>query len=241
MSLIGSSHTVHRFDEELNKIASLVDRMGALAIDQLQRAVQTLKDEDPVAAQHVISRDRELNALDVEIDEKIIQMIAKRQPMARDLRQIVTLGKVVNELERAGDEARKLAKLAVHFYEGEGAIPSEHILRDIYSMADYVGEMLTKSMRGFSSLDIQLALSVLKMDEQLENEFSSTLRRLSTFIMEDSRNVGHFVEIVLCIRALERFGGRAKNIAGHIIFLAKGHDVRHATVDEILRLFDQPA
>ncbi len=238
MGLTGKGHTVHRFDEELNSIASLVDQMGQLAVDQLQRGVQTLIDEDPVAAHKVISRDREINDLDVEIDDRIIHLIAKRQPMAGDLRQIFTLGKVVNELERAGDEARKLAKLAIHFYEGDNSAPSEHILRDIYSMSAYVGEMLQRSMEAFSTLDIDLAIEVLRMDDQLEAEFSSTLRRLSTFIMEDARNVGHFVEVVLCARALERFGGRAKNIAGHVIFLRKGQDVRHLDVDEILRLIE---
>ncbi len=241
MAISGSGHTVHRFDEELNEIASLVEKMGQLAIDQLRRGVQTLVDKDPGAAHDVISRDREINAMDVEIDDKIIHLIAKRQPMARDLRQISTLGKVVAELERAGDEARKLAKLAIRFYEGGNSPPSDdHILRDIYAMAAYVGEMLQESMQAFSSLDIDLAISVLQMDDQLETEFSSTLRRLSTFIMEDARNVGHFVEIVLCARALERFGGRAKNIAGHVIFLAKGHDVRHLSVEEILDLLQTP-
>lgn len=239
MGSTGKGHTFRRFDEELNSIANQVEAMGQLAVDQLQRGVQSLIDEDPVAAHKVISRDREINDLDVEIDDKIIHLIAKRQPMARDLRQIFTLGKVVTELERAGDEARKLAKLAIHFYEGDNSAPSEHILRDIYSMSAYVGDMLKSSMEAFSTLDIDLAIEVLRMDDQLEDEFSSTLRRLSTFIMEDARNVGHFVEVVLCVRALERFGGRAKNIAGHIIFLAKGQDVRHLEVDEILRKLDK--
>ena len=239
MGLTGRGHTFHRFDEELNNIANLVDKMGQLAVEQLQRGVEVLVDEDPVAAREVVSRDQKINDLDVEIDDKIIHLIARRQPMAGDLRQIFTLAKVVNELERAGDEARKLAKLAIHFYGGNGSAPGEDILRDIFSMSAYVGDMLQKSMRAFSSLDLDLAVEVLKMDDKLEDEFSSTLRRLSTFIMEDARNVGHFVEVVLCVRALERFGGRAKNIAGHVIFLAKGQDVRHLDVDEILRVLEE--
>lgn len=231
-------HTVKRFDDELNEIAVLVDRMGELAIEQLQRAVQTLRDEDPAAAQLVISRDRKLNDLDVEIDEKIIHLIARRQPMARDLREIVTVGKVVTELERAGDEARKIAGLTIHFYDNDGKVPNEHILRDIYTMAAYVEQMLSQSMASFFNLDMKLAVKVIKMDEELELKFSSMLRRLSTFVMEDSRNVGHFVEIVLGIRALERYGGHGKNIAGHVIFLATGHDVRHEKLGDILMVLD---
>lgn len=232
------THTVKRFDDELNEIAVLVDRMGELAIEQLQRAVQTLRDEDPAAAQLVISRDRKLNDLDVEIDEKIIHLIARRQPMARDLREIVTVGKVVTELERAGDEARKIAGLTIHFYDNDGKVPNEHILRDIYTMAAYVEQMLSQSMASFFNLDMKLAVKVIKMDEELELKFSSMLRRLSTFVMEDSRNVGHFVEIVLGIRALERYGGHGKNIAGHVIFLATGHDVRHEKLGDILMVLD---
>lgn len=233
-----SHHTVQRFDDELNEIAALVDRMGELAIDQLQRAIQTLKDENTRAARQVITRDRKLNQLDVEIDEKIIHLIARRQPMAKDLREIVTVGKVVTDLERAGDEARKIAGLTLHFYDNDSTVPNEHILQDIYTMAHYVERMLVMAMDSFQNLDIALAIQVLKMDEELEITFSSILRRLSTFIMEDARNVGYFVDIVLGIRALERFGGHGKNIAGHVIFLAKGHDVRHEKVDAILQVLE---
>ncbi|MBT8049022.1 MAG: phosphate signaling complex protein PhoU [Xanthomonadales bacterium] len=238
METIGTSHTVHRFDYELNEIAKLVDKMGALAVEQLRRAVKSLKKEDPTRAHKVINRDRKLNDLDVEADEKIIQLIAKRAPMASDLRQIITLGKVVTDLERTGDEARKIAKLCVRIYESDHHIPSEHILRDIYSMSKYVNQMLKLAMDAFSNLNVQQAFGVLLMDEELEEQFDATLRHLSTFVMQDSRNVGHFVDIVLGIRALERFGGHAKNIAGHVIFLATAHDVRHLDADEIQSLLN---
>lgn len=230
-------HTLHRFDDELNEIAELVSQMGKVAVNQLQRAVKSLKKEDPARAAKVIRRDRKLNDLDVEIDEKIIQLIARRAPVAGDLRQIMAVGKVVTDLERTGDEARKIAGLCIHFCES-GHIPNDRILRDIYSMSKYVSQMLAQSMDAFSQLDIRQALDVLRMNEELEYQFESVLRYLSTFVMQDSRNVGHFVDIVLGIRALERFGGHANNIAGHVIFLATAHDVRHKEVDEILQLIE---
>ena len=233
MSTINTEHTLHRFDEELDAIADLVDRMGKIAIEQLRRAVKALKKEDPGRAHKVIERDRKLNDLDVEIDEKIINLIAKRAPVAVDLRQIITVGKVVTDLERTGDEARKIAKLCVHIHESDHHAPSDHILRDIYAMSKYVRNMLKAAMASFSSLDTRKALGVLRMDEELELQFDSTLRRLSTFVMQDARNIGHFVDIVLGVRALERFGGHAKNIAGHVIFLATATDVRHLDADEI--------
>jgi len=233
MSNIKTEHMVHRFDDELNEIANLVDKMGVLAIEQLRRAVKSLKKEDPARAQKVIIRDRKLNDLDVEIDEKIIHLIAKRAPVARDLRQIITLAKVVTDLERSGDEARKIARLCVRIYESDHHAPSEHILHDIYSMSKYVENMLKVAMDAFSSLAIEKAFSVLRMDKELEAQFNASLRQLSTFVMQDARNIGHFVDIVLGIRALERFGGHAKNIAGHVIFLGTAHDVRHLDTDEI--------
>lgn len=236
MSPSKKEHTVHRFDSDLNRIAELVDQMGDLAIDQLRRSLESLRDEDPLAAHEVISRDRLINDLDVEIDEQIFKLIARRQPMAKDLREILSLGKVVIELERAGDEARKIAGLTVRFYEGDEQPPNDQILRDIHSMAAYVLRMMEYSMEAFQSLDIDLAIQVLKMDGELDGEFKSTLRRMSTFVMEDSRNIGHFVDIVLGIRALDRFGVHAKNIAGHVIFLGKGKDVRHLRADEVVRL-----
>lgn len=236
MSDIPTQHTIHRFDDELNEIANLVDTMGVLAIEQLKRAVKSLKKEDPKRAHKVIERDQKLNDIDVQVDEKIIQLIAKRSPVAMDLRKIITLGKIVTDLERTGDEARKIAKLCIRIHESDHHAPSDHILLDIYSMSKYVNKMLKVAMQSFSSLDINTAYSVLRMDEELEIRFDSMLRRLSTFIMEDSRNVGHFVDIVLGVRALERFGGHAKNIAGHVIFLSTANDVRHLDADEIADL-----
>jgi phosphate transport system protein len=236
MQMAGNKHTIHRFDDELNEIANLVDKMGVISVNQLRRAVKSLKKENPVSAHKVINRDRKLNALEVETDDKIIQLIAKRAPVAGDLRQIITLGKVVTDLERTGDEARKIAGLCVRFYETDHHSPGDHILRDIFSISKYVGNMLEIAMEAFSRLNVEQAFGVLRMDEELEVQFEAILRRLSTFIMEDSRNIGHFVDIVLGIRALERFGGHAKNIAGHVIFLSTAKDVRHMEADDVQQL-----
>lgn len=226
-------HTLHRFDDELNEIATLVSRMGELAANQLKRAAKSLRKENVSKAKKVIERDRKLNDLDVEIDDKIIHLIAKRAPVARDLRQIITIGKVVTDLERSGDEARKIARLCIHFYGSGHHPPSDDILHGIHSMAKFVGLMLTSAMESFASLDTVQAFEVLGMNDEVEKNFDAQLRQLSTFVMEDSRNVGYFVDIVLGIRALERFGGHAKNIAGHVIFLARNQDVRHLDTREI--------
>jgi phosphate transport system protein len=233
MKEIISGHTVKAYNEELGKINRLVLELGELGLDQLRRAVQTLKDEDTKSAGQVIDRDQKMNELDILADEEIIRLIAKRQPMAKDLRDILTVQKTVSDLERVGDEARKIANLTIHFFDQGKTPPGNEILRDIYTMAEFADHMLVQSLEAFSELNLSKALEVIKSDEQLYEEFRSALRRLSTFIMEDSRSVGHVVDIVLALRALERIGGHAKNIGGYVIFLVTGKDVRHEDLNII--------
>lgn len=227
MNEMTEGHTVRAYNGEMAHLHQLVLDLGNLALDQLRRAVKTLEDEDPEAARQVIDRDQEVNALDVEADEEIIRIIAKRQPMAKDLRDILTVSKTVADLERVGDEARKIAGLTIHFFDNSSSSPSYQILHDIISMSNYVEKMLIKALEAFEELDLEKALDVIRDDEELEIEFRSTLRRLSTFVMEDARNVGHFVDVVLGVRALERIGGHAKNIGGFVVFLVTAKDVRH--------------
>lgn len=226
-------HIVKSYDEELERLHRIVTQMGELVREQIQRAVKNLENEDVEGAQEVIERDQQINELDMEADESIIQIIAKRQPMAKDLRKILTVGKIICDLERMGDQVRWIARLTIHLYDDGKNPPPQQLLSDIRKMADYVEKMAQKSLLAFNQLDLVLALEVIHMDEEIEYEFKSALRRLSTFIMEDSRNVGHVADVVLGLRALERFGGHAKNIAGHIIFLVKGCDVRHEDLSVI--------
>lgn len=235
MSIQGDRHIFKRFDKEMQYLHDLVIQMGRLAVSQLEDALDTLKNEDPEKARVVISNDKKLNDLDLRADDEIIRLIALRQPVARDLRALISVGKIVAELERAGDEARKIAGLTIRFFKSGEKPPSEEILRDIHSLSAYVINMLEMAMQAFDDLNLDLAADVLVESAQLDDQLKSILRRLSTFIMEDSRNVGHFVDIVLGIRALERFGGHSSNIAGHIVFIEKGIDVRHTDDKTILR------
>ena len=235
MTTQSEGHIFKRFDKEMQQLHSLVLQMGDLAADQLQQSLKTLENEDPQTAQQVIENDTRLNALDIQADEEITTMIAKRQPMAKDLREIIAVSKIVAELERSGDEARKIAGLTIRFFQPEdNHPPGEEILRDIFSLSEYVAEMLILSMKAFDTLNLSIAAEVLIKGQKLDGQLDSCLRRLSTFIMQDSRNIGHFIDIVLGIRALERFGGHATNIAGHIVFIKNGTDVRHVGDSAIL-------
>lgn len=236
MNGTGDGHIFKRYDSEMRHLHTLVVQMGELAVAQLCEAVNTLKRQDVERARWVIENDRKLNDLDVKADDEVVRIIALRQPMARDLREIIAVSKIIAELERSGDEARKIAGLTIRFCADDKAkAPAERILQDIYSLSEYVGGMLTAVMAAFDDLDLNKALEVLGKGLKLDDQLQSSLRHLSTFVMEDARNIGHFVDIVLGIRALERFGNHAKNIAGHIVFIKHGTDVRHEGVESIMR------
>ncbi|PLY17062.1 MAG: phosphate transport system regulatory protein PhoU [Sedimenticola sp.] len=233
MNDMTDGHTVKSFNSDMNRLHQLVLRISELARNQITDAVQCLEDEDISLAREVISKDQEINALDVKADEEVIRIIAKRQPMARDLREIMTINKIVADIERVGDLARRVARLTLHFYDGNNNPPNSHLLSDIPKIAAYADLMLEKAVRAFDELDPELALEVIKMDADLNEEFRSSLRRLSTYLMEDARSVGHVTDVVLGLRSLERIGSHAKNIARYVVFLVKGKDVRHESLEVV--------
>ncbi len=233
MNEIIDGHIVKRYNEEMSSLHDLVLKIAELVREQLRNAVHTMENEDCDTARQVIERDKEVNDLDVEADDEIVHLIAKRQPVAKDLREILTVGKIVTDLERVGDEARKIARLTIHFYDNDMPAPNNQIVKDITRMANFVDGMLDKAIQSYNELDLNLAVDVIQMDLEIEQEFTSAMRRLTTFVMEDCRTVGHMVETVLGLRALERIGGHAKNIAGYVVFLVKGKDVRHEDLEAV--------
>ncbi len=228
-----TGHTVKRFDGEMSRINQLVLDMGGLVLDQIKRALQALREEDLANALDVIERDKRVNELDVRIDEEIFKLLAKRHPMASDLRDVITVAKTAADLERAGDEIRKISRLCERIYENGSPRPNQSMLRDINWMAEYAASMLRECLEAFDEMNPEKALHVIDRDREIEKEFEAALRRLTTYVMQDSRNVGHAVEIVLGLRALERIGGHAKNIAGYVIYLVTGKDVRHEDLETI--------
>jgi phosphate transport system protein len=236
MTKTGDGHTLKAFDEDLKDLHALVMEMGYLVEGQIQRAIRALDDEDPALAREVIARDKLVNDLDVKIDEELVQVIARRQPMAGDLRNIMTMNKTVTDLERVGDEARKLAALVENFYgTSNTASPNANLVRDVRDMAEYGLEMLATVLVAFDEMNLQKAVEVINRDARIEEKFRGSLRSLSTYVMEDSRTVGYMVDAVLCLRALERIGGHAKNIAGYVIYFTTGRDVRHVDLETIVQ------
>ncbi|MCF6282727.1 MAG: phosphate signaling complex protein PhoU [Candidatus Polarisedimenticolaceae bacterium] len=233
MNEMTEGHIVSGYNNELTDLHQTVLQMRDLVREQIKSALKSLQDEDVAGARAVIRHDQKINDLDIRADDAIIHLIAKRQPVAKDLREVLAVGKIVSDLERMGDQARWIARLTIRFYEGESLPPHQQLLTDISKMAAYVDIMVDEAITAFDQLDLQRALEVMHKDQALESEFKSALRRLSTYLLEDARNVGHIADVVLALRALERIGGHAKNIAGHVVFLIRGKDMRHATLEAI--------
>ncbi len=231
MSISHDAHTVKQFDIQLANLRNLVLEMGGLVEDQIKNAVKSLDDEDLTLAREVISRDQIINGLQVKIDEDSITLIALRQPVGGDLRLIMSLSKAVTDLERIGDEAEKIARMTIKTYDAVSSPPSAKLLRDVKPMAKLAADMLHACLDALARLDVEMAVDVARGDDNLDQEFQSALRRLITYMMEDPRTIGHAINVLFIIKALERIGDHAKNIAEYIIYLVKGKDVRHVSMD----------
>ena len=220
-------HTVKRYDAELTHLRGTVLEMGGLVIDQIQRAVKALKKEDLDGAADVIDRDHLVDDFDIDADREIVNLIARRQPVANDLRMVIASSKAVANLERIGDEAVKIARLVLCIYGHDESPPNKKMLRDIKVMSRLAVYLLRESLDAFDRLDINKAVEIVQGDEEMDEEFQSAMRRLATYVMEDSRTLGHSINATLVIKALERIGDHAKAIAESTIYQVKGKDVRH--------------
>ncbi|MCG6867692.1 MAG: phosphate signaling complex protein PhoU [Gammaproteobacteria bacterium] len=233
MSEANEGHTVKRYDAELARLRELVLEMGGLVISQTEKAVRALRKQDLDEARLVEKREPTVNEYDLLAEKEMNRIIALRQPVAGDLRLIIGVSKSISDLERIGDEALKIARIAIRLYDSDESSPNKKLLRDVKIMCGIATEMLRSALDAFDTMDMERAIEIAKEDDELDNEFQSATRRLTTYVMEDSRNMGHAMNILLVVKALERIGDHAKNIAEYVVFLVKGRDVRHVASDRI--------
>ena len=226
MAISQDAHTVKQFDVQHANLRNMVLEMGGLAEDQIKRAIAALDEEDMSAAREVIARDRLVNGIQVKADEDCISLIALRQPAGSDLRMIISLSNTVTDLERIGDGAKKIARMTLQIYDGVSSPPSAKLLRDVKPMAELAADMLHNCLDALARLDVEKALTIIHSDDELDQEFQSALRRLITYMMEDSRTIGHAINVLFIIKALERIGDHCKNIAEHIVYLVEGRNIR---------------
>jgi phosphate transport system protein len=221
-----SEHLSKQFDAELESIRSRVLEMGGLVESQIRRALEGLATGDRALLDDVIVTDHRVNGLEVALDGECSHVIVKRQPAASDLRLLFGITKTVTDLERIGDEAQKIARMAKSIYEREGSV---HPVRgvDVRHAAEVALAMLRQALDAFARLDVNAAAEVIRKDAAIDSEFRSILRQLVTYMMEDPRTITTALEIVWVAKAIERMGDHAKNMAEYVIYIVKGTDVRH--------------
>lgn len=218
---------MQRYDGELNNLHLTVVEMGGLVMDQTRLALHALIDKDVNGLETVLEREHTVHDLELSIDEDAITVVAKRAPMARDLRVIMSISKCVSALARIGDAAVRIAHVGKGLYSPEQSQPGGQLLRDVTTMGHLAIEILQESLESFDTLDISRAQSLVCRENELDIEFQSSLRRLATFLLEDARNVGHAIHVVLLTKAIERIGDHARNIAEYVIYMVSGEDIRH--------------
>ncbi len=225
-------HTHKQFDTEMEAIRSGVLTMGGLVETQLSRAIALLEgDESGSLAAQVSADEQVINQMQVDMDLACSQIIAKRQPTAIDLRMVLTVTKIVNDLERVGDETKKVAKKATQ--EAQNSRLAQVRCFDAARAAGRAKEMLQLALDGFARLDVNAAAEVIDMDDEIDAAFSAIMRQLISYMMEDPRTITPALEIVFMAKSIERIGDHAKNIAEAVVQVVKGIDVRHATAEQI--------
>jgi phosphate transport system protein len=224
-------HLSTQFDSELNGVSSKVMEMGGLVESQIRLAIQSLSNFSVEVANQVTDTETRVNTMEVEIDRDLSSIIARRQPTARDLRLLIAISKTTANLERAGDEADKIARMVKSILHSGSAraLPSA----DLRLAADLASNQLRKALDSFARLDTAMAVGILKEDDIIDKEFDGFVRKLITYMMEDPRTISASLDLLFVAKAIERIGDHAKNIAEMVIYIVKGADVRHTTMAEI--------
>lgn len=227
---IYSKHSSRQFNDELESLRTDLLTMGGNVERQVAEAMEALMNSDEDLAESARALDNETNALEKKIYAKSTQIIARRQPAAVDLRLLVSINRAVVDLERIGDEATRIAKYAIELSSADGVSGG---LREVRHISELVSEMLKDVLTAFARLDMDLAFTVVKRDPNVDEEYTSAIRSLITYMMEDQRNISHILNVIWVLRSLERIGDHACNLAEHLVYQVSGEDVSHSSIDEI--------
>ncbi len=224
-------HLSTQFDVELNSVSSRVMELGGLVESQIRQAIYALAQFNGAAADQVIEIEARVNAMEIEIDRELSSIIARRQPTAKDLRLLIAISKTTANLERVGDESAKIARMVKSIIESGSAraLPSS----ELRVAADLASGLLRKALDAFARLDTAQAVAILREDDLIDREFDGFVRKLVTYMMEDPRKISASLDLLFLAKAIERIGDHAKNIAEFVIYIVKGADVRHTSVEQV--------
>jgi len=218
-------HLSTQFDTDLDVISNNLMRLGGLVESQVSQAIYALSKSSAEVAKEVLEIENEVNALEIEIDHEIASFIARRQPTAGDLRLLVAMSKTTADLERAGDEAAKIARKVTSIVNG--VAPLALPFSELRVCGGLATELLRKTLDAFTRLEVQTAVSILQNDGVFDREFDGFMRKLITYMMEDPRTISASLDLIFIAKSIERIGDHSRNIAEFIIYIVEGRDVRH--------------
>ncbi len=230
---MSEKHLSTQFDAELSEISTRVLEMGGLVESQVAQAIYALTNFSDATASDVLAREEQVNTMEVEIDRALSSILARRQPTARDLRLLIAISKSIANLERVGDEAARVARTVQRLISAGVSTRMRLPVADLKFESELAIAQLRKALDAFARLDVEKALEVLKQDDQIDQEFEGLLRKLITFMMEDPRTISSSIDLVFVAKAIERVGDHAKNLAEQIIYVVKGTDVRHNSLEAV--------
>ena len=224
-------HISSEFNDELEGLCADLLKMGGLAERQVRLAIECQEQFDSALVDQIKEAENAVNAWEIKIDGLVATLIARRQPAATDLRLVLVISKIVRDLERAGDEANKVAQMAQKAHESAHA--SAIGLSEVRAIGDQVLRMLGDALTAFARMDPEMALDVARDDKEVDRTYEAALRALATHMIEDPQEIGSVLNVMWVLRALERVGDHATNIAEHVIYLVKGTDIRHLSVTNV--------
>jgi phosphate transport system protein len=225
-----SHHISRQYNEELENVRGQVLKMGGIVEQQMAEAVQALVAGDSELARQVVTNDYRVNALEVAIDEECTRIVARRQPAASDLRLVMAVIKTISDLERIGDEAKRVAKMVVEQLSGT---VNEEVRQEFEHMGALVRDMLRSVLDAFARTDVATAMAVVRQDARVDAKYGSITRQLMTYMAEDPRAIPMMLNILWAVRAMERIGDRCTNIAEYIFYLVHGRDIRHISREDV--------
>lgn len=225
-----SHHISQQFNEELEEVKKHLLEMGGRVENQINDAMEALVEANSDLAETVMDNDNAINRMEMSIDEECARILARRQPAASDLRLVIAVTKANTDLERIGDETKRIAKLAIQLCE-KGQSPRGYV--EVRHITGLVRDMLHNALDAFARFDVDMALQVARADQAVDVEYTTAIRELITFMMEDPRSISRVINVIWALRSLERVGDHARNIAEHLIYLVKGKDVRHVSYEQM--------
>ena len=224
-------HISQQYNAVLDDLKTEFLEMGGLIEQQIGDAVKAITKLDLDLARKVITLEEQVDDREKALDDLCIQIIARRQPTASDLRLVMSISKATRDLERMGDEAKKIAQMAIAISEKGENLP--HGYEELRNLGRLVQQSVNDTLTAFARYDVDTALKVAREDHTIDQEYDTAMRETITYMMEDPRNISRAMKVSWALRALERIGDHAANIAEHIIFMVKGLDVRHKTINEM--------